>query len=899
MLVSKPYFEYTVRDTSIATVADLIFGDAAVFTGFKSAEEFASYNGDLEQGNITNADRIISYYTAEDQKTYEARVDFENFPIVFGTILFIPFSAVDRDIITLFGDAVVSVDSNAFIANELKNFYTNPKNIRSVVSKSKTLGTYKEMFNHISVWIWTKTLSSKVVNGEIAYEDVIINITPYITNLSTNVTKDGGSFNFSIDPILAVFNNETNKWEIDDATIKRLKNEQYVSQGHINDSDLKRKNFYFHNILQENDLVFIRFEALESETDRLQNKNVFEIDKSELQFKVFDMIGLIDVSSIQGNYGNNNEVTLNVQGRDLMKLFIEDGVYFYPFDFVQGGIFANENDSDRMTRYDGQLLGRFQTNYKKIENVMKFIINALGTIKICSDNLFSAYQNQNAPVVASSSAVNIEDEKRKFDRRTHKFKLIDSESQKIVDANSKSFNDALQEDLNAISASRKESGLVTPDKNAEDVNVKYYWGIIHSFLKSADRANALQFENLTWTSFNNDGDLIKDGEFPDYFYNNLYTRSTTIVDLINIGKEPTVSARECMKTMIRNYFKTKERNQQNDQQVSAGQFEQTPLKGIWQIVKLIIDRTVQSRLLADSSIGNEHGSLLNAIRKVCQEPFVEFYGDTYGDQYYLTVRKPPFDKQGFTSLLDGIVLNETGQLVPSEPIIVDIEDSDVLDDSLQYGAEAFSWYHITPQGNFAGGDDMAFAYLRAVYLKEYADIFGSRPLDLPTNYIPFYPFTSKDQSLGVAYFIKQGILDLQYMIQSNAYLPFVRRGTITIANGNRRIKRGCLVRLVSTGEIGFVEAVQHNSVFGMNTVDRTTTISVDRIMVERYIKGVGIPDAEGKYSLMSYFNLVNTEIPEGVFNQDKNVDDFNAQVLGKWKVNKEVFNFFLNARQFT
>lgn len=898
MLATKPYFEYTVRDISIATVADLIFGDAAVFTGFKTANEFASYNGDLEQGNVTNADRIISYYTAEEQAKFEARVDFENFPIVFGTILFIPFSAVDRDIITLFGDAVTSVDSNAFLANELKNFYTNPKNIRSVISKSKTLGTYKEMFNHISVWLWTKTLSAKTVNDQIAYEDIIINITPYITNLSTSVTKDGGSFNFGLDPILAVFNNETNKWDIDDATIKRLKNEQYVSQGHISGSDLNRKNFYFHNILQENDLVFIRFETLESETDRLQNKNVFEIDKSELQFKIFDMIGLLDVNSISGNYGNNNEVTLSVTGRDLMKLFIEDGVYFYPFDFVQGGIFANENDSDRMTRYDGKLLGRFQTNYKKIENVMKFIINALGTIKICSDNLFSAYQNQNTHVVETSSAVNTQDELRKFDRRTHKYKLIDSESQKIVDSNVKSFNDAQQEDFNAISASRKESGLVVSNIDEEKLRVKSTWGLIHSFLRDANRLQALSNDNLSWTAFNNTGDLIKDGEFPDEFYNNLYTRSLTIVDQVNVGKEPTVSAREAVKTMIRNFFKTIERNQQNDQQISSNQFEQTPLKGIWQIVKLIIDRTVQNRLLADSSIGNEHGSLLNAIRKVCQEPFVEFYGDTYGDQYYLTVRKPPFDQQGFVSLLDGLILNETGQLVPSEPIIVDIEDSDITDDNLQYGAEAFSWYHITPQGNFAGGDDMAFAYLRAVYLKEYADIFGSRPLDLPTNYIPFYPFTSKDQSLGVAYFIKQGILDLQYMIQSNAYLPFVRRGTITIANGNRRIKRGCLVRLVSTGEIGFVEAVQHNAVFGINTIERTTTISVDRIMVERFVKGVNV-DIEGKQVEVSYFNLVNTEIPEGIFNQDKGVDDFNAQVLGKWKVNKDVFNYFLNARQFT
>lgn len=904
----KEYFEYTVRDNTITTVQELLFGEGTLFTGFgkegtteeQQANNFMSYNGGLPQGSSTNSDKIISYYSTEDQNTFNSRVDFLNFPIIFGTIVLIPFSAVDRDVITLFGDIVTSTDSNTFIANALKNFYTNPKNVRTAETKTKSFGTYKEMFNHISVWIWTKTLSAKTSNGEITYEDKIINVTPYVYNLSTNVSKNGGSFNFSLDSIMGKFNVQTNRWEIDDATIKKLKNDEHVAHSHIANSDTSRKQFYFHNILQENDLVFIRFETLQSETDRLTNKQVFEIDKSELQFKNFDMIGLIDANSIQSNFASN-DVTINVQGRDLMKLFIEDGVYFYPFDFIAGGIFANQTNDDRLKRYDGQLLGRFQISYKKIDNVLKFIINALGTIKICSDDLFSNFENKGQQInpIFQVNGSN--------DRRTKKFKLIDSERQQITDANTIIFTNAKQADLDAIRASRLDSNLnVGNTDKQEQASIDLCYGRIIDFLTIANSQDALKPAPLSsWSSFDFDNIILKEGEFPDSLYNLLYVQlfnqSNSFNDN-NIGKQPTEAALNCMNIMIKNFFTVQERNNQVTTQIATTQGTDIPLKGIWQIIKLVIDSTIQNRLLVDSSIGNEHGSLINAIHKVCQEPFVEFFGDTIGDQYYLTVRKPPFDQAGFISLLDGITIDEQGKPksgVSSDGLIgINIEDSDILEESLQYGAEAFSWYHINSQGNFAGGDEMAFAYLRAVFLKEYADIFGSRPLDLTTNYIPFYPLVSKDQSFNNAYFIKQGVLDLQYMIQSNAYLPFVRRGSITIANGNRRIKRGTLVRLVSTGEIGFVESVQHNASFSMGSIERTTTINLDRIMVERFIKGVNI-DIDNKQVDVSYFNLIDTDIDQAVFNNPSlTVDEFNAQVIGKWKVNVDVFNYFLNARQF-
>lgn len=736
----KEYFLYTVKDVTISTIKTLLEGKGTFITGFKNSTEFINYDAGTGE---SNKDRILRRYSVNDQYIFSSKTNYDDFPIVYGTTILIPFSKIDRDIIPLVVDTNQMIDSIAFLADQLRDNYNNPKHVRVAQLNTKSLGSYKEMFSHISVWVWSKALSSKIVgtgeNQKIEYDDTIIDITPYVSDITTTVNENGGSFNLVLDTLLSKF---TNKWEIKDTTLKKLKSGEVINQSHLHDENQQRQNLFFLNALQENDIVWIRFETLQSEPDRLTNEQTFEVNKNDLQFKTYDMIGLIDKPSLDDNF-SVNDIVINVSGRDLMKLFIEDGVYFYPFDFIKGGIFANEHDDARLIRYDGQLLSRFQQGFKKIDNIMNFIINALGTIKICSDTLFDPYINSGGLNTTGSKALS---------------KTIDRRSKKLT---------------------------------------------------------------------------------------------------------------------------------------STG--EQIPLKGIWQIIELIIDKSVQNRIVADGSIGNEHGSLINAIRKVCQDPLVEFSGDTFGDKYYITVRKPPFDQEGLLSLLDGIVIDEKGNKTSTNPIVIDIYDEDIEKRNIVYGGEAFSWYRITPQGSFQGGDEMTFAYLRAVYLKEYADIFGSKPMDIVSNYIPYQPFVSADAKLGNAYMIKQGIYDMQYLIQSHQYLPFIKRGVITLASGDRRIKRGTLVRLVSSGEIGIVEAVTNNAGFNMSSITRSTTISLDRILVEKYIRGVNVKGIE---NVVSYFNIVNTDIPANAFTMDDNYIDFSKQVCGKWKVNPDVFNFFLQKRQF-
>jgi hypothetical protein len=269
------------------------------------------------------------------------------------------------------------------------------------------------------------------------------------------------------------------------------------------------------------------------------------------------------------------------------------------------------------------------------------------------------------------------------------------------------------------------------------------------------------------------------------------------------------------------------------------------------------------------------------------------------------VRKPPFDKQGVQSYLGKNISSESKQIVNSntqdskvkkEPfvptrdmLIVDIQESDIISENIKYGGQAYSWYKLTPQTSIGGFDDsVSLAYLKAVYFPEYAEIWGSKPMDVSTNYIPYFPKEGTALGNRTNIMIEQGILDLKYMIECNQYLPFVTSGTLSI-NPDRRIKRGTFVRRVGTGEIFYVDAVAQNYSISESSIDRVTDLTLSRGMVEKYI-------THPKYN---YFNIINTDLDTSVFRErGVSVEQINQRTISNWKVNKDVFSFFLKKLQY-
>ena len=87
----------------------------------------------------------------------------------------------------------------------------------------------------------------------------------------------------------------------------------------------------------------------------------------------------------------------------------------------------------------------------------------------------------------------------------------------------------------------------------------------------------------------------------------------------------------------------------------------------------------------------------------------------------------------------------------------------------------------------------------------------------------------------------------------------------------------------------------------MNSVTRTTTLQLSHGMVKRFLlNGVvdnGSGDVLSDVNVINYFNIIN-------FGKDwkRNDDLLNADnwrdLISGWKVNRDVFNFFLKKIQF-
>jgi hypothetical protein len=291
------------------------------------------------------------------------------------------------------------------------------------------------------------------------------------------------------------------------------------------------------------------------------------------------------------------------------------------------------------------------------------------------------------------------------------------------------------------------------------------------------------------------------------------------------------------------------RDDSTDGAGNAG-YKRVLANGIWQIVKLVTEDSIVDRRMADASLSTDTGSLLNLIRKVCQKPFVELTMDTYGNKYYFMVRKPPFSEQAF----------KTNKCI-------NIFEGDVKSDNLDDCEEVYTWYRLTPMGSIIDvSDGNMMIELPAVLLPEYVEVWGMKVLDIQTNYLDFDMSVSTESSNNLQNIVKQGEDDLDWLIETNAYLPFTRSGSITIKE-DRRIKRGMNIRYFPTGEVFYVDGVSQVGNFE-NTTERMTVLTVSRGITEKH------------YS--KYFNIVNLKR--------------NGRNEHTWTVNKEIFEFLLQRK---
>lgn len=891
-------------------------GSQEVYLKFLSITKSKSQQQNLGTFSLTNQSVILSTPVI----TIGDKEKLSQFVIKEGTRLNISYTALNKE--GLYGDSggiIKSISYKAFMSERLRELLTDVNYKRVHNSNRKFLGVSTEYFPRLTVWLWCRSLTSpnsKELDG------TVIDITPFVQNISTTVSENGGSFTLEISSIAGEFNSQKG------FSLKNYKKyfygeNNYVSQQDVHkineEGELERNISFFNTVIGENDIIFIRYETLVNEIvtvrvkeNELQQMNLqkeelmegseniekveisvknrlkeqlsqeFEIPKSELPGKIYDMIGLVDTNTISTKSG---EVTVSVQGRDLLKLFQDDGCYFFPMDFVPGGIFANENQDKYLERLDGKLIGLTQSSIKSIDYCISFIFNALSSIRICPSSVFDSYGSKRS----SGYKNNLDDLKKKSSLNQE----LESIRTKVV---------------GTIKKIRKGYGFYTDLAYNESVFNTIYYFLINVDESQVSKVNTINGLIQGWSSYDVGIYKGKENEIPSELIQKLskvpdsninllksntkeekakykksdfttlgYTFGQMTEQLLKLKPEISLTYGKDLdiRTIFNDTWSYIQKEREIDSFKTSSEIEK--LKGIWSIIDLVIDKTseagnVGSKRVLDVNFGNENGSLMNLIPKICQRPFVEFYSDTYKDKFSLIVRQPPFTRNSFLELIE---------------LAIDIDDSDVISDSFSFDtSQAYSWYRLQPQWLASSfGDAVVPYYIKAVHFQEYAEVWGEKPLEMVSNYYPYLTQGNNKEKQSANLAVSQSLQDLKYLVDIHSYLPFTRKGTITI-KGNRTIKRGTIVRYKPTGEVFYVDNVSNTFQISGRGIDRVTILGVSRGMIEEYKE--------------MYFKIIETPVSD-VLKKEQEGDsyiDWIREIYKDWEVNTRVFDFFMRRQQF-
>lgn len=306
-----------------------------------------------------------------------------------------------------------------FQSSEVSVIAFEDKNIRAILDDSTTdiSGNVKAMCPGCRVIGWFKSMyfadkknTSSGVDNIYNNAQNFFDLSSFVLSMNTSVNESGGSFSISF-PHIPVYTSLTNDMTSHIAFLKGINeagissnqtdNYQYTDEnGNI--IDLSKSSLfsfdYFEWLIQPNDLLFLSFDNLEDLSD------------DKLAGQTYDMIALVDNVTVARNA--NGSITVDVSGRDLMKLITEDSSLFFPLGVSSGNnnVFKNTEtvnkggDLSSVFRYKGgdnsgamrQLNGMInifacEPNDFSIDFVIKTVISHLANIQIVPNNLFTSW----------------------------------------------------------------------------------------------------------------------------------------------------------------------------------------------------------------------------------------------------------------------------------------------------------------------------------------------------------------------------------------------------------------------------------------------------------------------------------------------------------------------------
>lgn len=354
-----------------------------------TVEDFLNFEGDTE---VKNQARILSSYTPQEKKDWAG--DGTPTMIKAGTNVVTPLNKfiTERQLIYGKNQIMIQKDFNAYFSEYQKTLQNSDGYYKAetLVSQFERVAIDAQIINlNVRVWIYSKVL------GE------LIDVSPLVERCSTTKRADMGNFTISLSPardlsFTAEYPTSANERGV-------------VNTFNAIDNDNRIVEDYFEKYLQCNDLVFIRFERLQVEKDdsgyesgqslrlsALANPTI-KPDENPAWYRIWDMIGLIDSVSVSTNFVGLNK-SVSIQGRDFMKLLVEDGSYFYPYKYMSGG----DNKSIWMGNQDSGVFKRnvisgafdeyfFNYELKDIAGYLGFVINHLSNLGIVPTSVFGSY----------------------------------------------------------------------------------------------------------------------------------------------------------------------------------------------------------------------------------------------------------------------------------------------------------------------------------------------------------------------------------------------------------------------------------------------------------------------------------------------------------------------------
>lgn len=355
-------------------------------------------------------------------------------------------------------------DSDKFSREDWQPTSTDDSSYKDSVTKQK---------RNLKVWVWCKALM-----GDQGFnKNSVFDLTPFILSINTNTTEGGGSFSVSLAPILGKMlclvdengkKSPSGSWMPDKNSYVKTDRGDFVFKTPINDlsevdsfstngdeppfqenlydgtvsvsrsfknlydnfSWHMRSEMFFTNLLSENDLIFISF--------RDDKEEVYEDDfftsVDNIQKRNWDMIGLLDANG-ESLSPEATDISINVSGRDLMKLLIEDGSFFFQKSYAnpdsEKSVFGNinlPNSGDGVNALNSVLdktslkginrlitTGIIETLFipqaRNIGFLMNLLISRLSNIEICPSQVFESYGDRRTKFQVESDEYVNEEEK--------------------------------------------------------------------------------------------------------------------------------------------------------------------------------------------------------------------------------------------------------------------------------------------------------------------------------------------------------------------------------------------------------------------------------------------------------------------------------------------------------